>query len=122
YRRRRPPPRPRAGGHTVCADRTGAHKGAVPDGYARQQDRSTTNPHVLADPYRQCALQTAASLVKSVGMVRAVDMHGGSEHAAWADPDGRRVKNDAACIHVYPVAKREVAAVGDVERSEERRV
>src|SRR5690606_25737117 len=39
------------------------------------------------------------------------------EHAAWADPDGRRVKNDAACIHVYPVAKREVAAVGDVEGS-----
>lgn len=101
----------------ACDDRAGADDGAVPHGYARQKDRAATYPYILSDAHWQRSLQTATPFFKPVGMVSAVDMHCRPEHRPPSDPDGRRVEDNATCVDVHLLAKREVPTVGDMERS-----
>ena len=105
------------GSDIACNDCAGADDGTVPQGHARQKDRTATYPYFLTDGHRQRSLQAAAPLVEPAGMVGAVDLHCRSQHRPPSDPDGCRVEDNAARVYVHAIAKREVPAVGDVKGS-----
>lgn len=75
--------------HIACNNRTGPNDRAITDGHPWQQDRPATYPHIFANVHWQGPLKAAATLVKSVSMVGAIDMYRGSQHATPPDADRR---------------------------------
>lgn len=93
-----------------------ADDGAISNSHSGQDDRAAAYPHVIADRDRQRALQAAAALLQSMGVVCTIDLHHGSQHCVSSNPDRCGIDDDAVGIYERTIGQCEVPAIRDVKR------